>query len=216
MYRSVVVQMLPEWTLPYFTENYTGPYLSDGRFQSSVEGGQAPPRSQLDALSREHDTSYARSRRAQDRRKADLVYYRATRKMGWFPRLAGDIVLYGNDPARLFGFGHSGSAGSSSLGGGGENMGNENGRERAQRLRVENGQDNLRKVATVDTLAPAVCYMPDGSLHGEQPLGYSYNSNASYDPGTANSSQEYIGHSLGGGKQVSSALRPRRRRRLHR
>jgi len=211
--------MLPEWTLPYFTENYTGPYLSDGRFQSSVEDGKAPPRSRLDALSREHDSAYARSKTSRDRRKADLAYFRATRTMGWFPRLAGDIVLYGNDPARLFGLGYSDS-GSSGVDGGGANMGNENGRERATRLREETRQDEKLPIWAVDSAVvppqAVVCYMPDGTLKGEPAVGsQSLQQPRQYIPDLHASgvSDEYTGPSLGGGRTVSTALRRGQRRR---
>jgi len=201
--------MLPEWTLPYFNENYTGPYLSDGRFQSSVANGKAPPRSKLDALSRDHDSAYALSRSEKDRRKADLVYYRKTRTMGWFPRLAGNIVLYGNDPARLVGFGYSGSSGDSSGDGGGANMGNENGRERADRLRSESQQKSSSEIAVgsmVSENAPVVYYEPDGSFNRVRP-------EVAQTSFMASVSDEYRGTSQGGGSNVSSALRPRRRRR---
>jgi len=93
---------LPEWTLPYFSENYTGPYLSDGKIQSSVANGRALPKSRLDILSRDHDTAYNLSTSDDDRRKADRIYHTKTRGMSFVPRFAGDIVLHGNDPMQLF------------------------------------------------------------------------------------------------------------------
>jgi len=94
---------LPEWTLPYFSENYTGPFLSDGKLQASVANGRAPPKSKLDRLSRAHDTDYALAKNDADRRKADRVYHTATRGMSLVPRFAGDLVLHWNDPMQLFG-----------------------------------------------------------------------------------------------------------------
>jgi len=113
-----------EWSWPYFQENYTGPWLSNGEFQASVAYGKVEPNSRLDALSRDHDTAYALSKTAGARRKADRVYYRKTRDMSWFPRLAGNIVLYGNDPLSFLGMGYHSDSSSSSSGGGGINMGN--------------------------------------------------------------------------------------------
>jgi hypothetical protein len=121
--------MTPEWTWPYFQENYTGPWLSDGKFQSSVAHGRRKPNSKLDALSRDHDTAYALSKTDAQRRKADRVYYRKTRDMSWFPRLAGNIVLYGNDPLLLLGLDRFPGAGSRSKVGGGINMGNDSSRD---------------------------------------------------------------------------------------
>lgn len=95
--------MEPEWTLPYWSENYTGPFLSDGKFHKSVANGKASPKSKLDRLSRIHDTAYALCKDAGCLRKADRAYHQATRSMSWFPRLAGDLVLYWNDPSNLFG-----------------------------------------------------------------------------------------------------------------
>ncbi len=122
--------MEPEWTWPYFQENYTGPWLSDGKIQSSVAHGKTKPRSKLDRLSREHDTAYALARSAQEQRNADLKYYKLTREMSWFPRLAGNLVLYVNDPTQIF----------NAMAGWGENMGNTSGKERADKLRKENNQ----------------------------------------------------------------------------
>jgi len=94
---------LPEWSLPYFSENYTGPFLSDGKFQASVANGRAPPKSRLDRLSRAHDTAYFLAKNDADRRKADRIYHKATRDMSLVPRFAGDLVLHWNDPMQLFG-----------------------------------------------------------------------------------------------------------------
>lgn len=87
----------PEYTLPYVNENYTGPYLSDGKFQNSVYFGDAEPKSKLDALSRLHDTAYATFADYGHRTAADSIYNEEAKKLeSIFPQLAGAAVLYGN------------------------------------------------------------------------------------------------------------------------
>jgi len=94
---GVIMSKRPTWSLPYFQENYTGPYLSDGKIQPSVAFGKTEPRSELDAISRDHDTSYALFNDRANRRFADYVYWQRSRKLpGFFPKLAGAIVYYGN------------------------------------------------------------------------------------------------------------------------
>lgn len=84
-----------------FSGNYTGPYWSDGKFQESVAFGESEPLSQLDALSRLHDTAYATYKDRAHREAADLIYNeQATKLAGKFPELAGNLVLYGNYTAR--------------------------------------------------------------------------------------------------------------------
>lgn len=115
---------LPDWTLPYISENYTGPWLSDGKIQSSVANGKSKPKSKLDALSREHDTAYAVHKDRKNRYQADLVYQRGTEKIGGFvPRAAGYAVRYLNQ----LGDGNHlrdtvGNLRGSLIGGGGVNM----------------------------------------------------------------------------------------------
>lgn len=115
---------LPDWTLPYFSENYTGPWLSDGRIQESVAHGKSKPKSKLDALSREHDTAYAVHKDRKHRYQADLSYQQGTTKIGGFvPRAAGYAVRYLNQ----FGDGRtlrdtSGNLRGSLKGGGGVKM----------------------------------------------------------------------------------------------
>jgi hypothetical protein len=86
---------LPEWSLPY-TDNYTGPLWSDGRFQASVAQGKSQPKTKLDKLSKAHDRSYALSGGYMDRLRADLVYYRDSRGMSLAPSLIGAMPLVGN------------------------------------------------------------------------------------------------------------------------
>lgn len=88
---------LPDYTLPYVSENYTGPYLSNGQYQSSVAFGDVEPKSKLDALSRLHDTAYATYADYGHRTAADVIYNAEAKKLeSLFPQLAGSIVLYGN------------------------------------------------------------------------------------------------------------------------
>ncbi len=77
--------------------NYTGPYISDGIFQTSVEFGSATPKDQLDALSRLHDSAYAKYKDFGHRKAADVIYANEARKLiGLYPELAGLAVKYGN------------------------------------------------------------------------------------------------------------------------
>jgi len=84
-----------------YTGNYTGPYWSDGKFQESVEWGDSDPQSQLDYLSRQHDSAYARYKDNKHREAADAIYNREAQKLKEkFPSLAGNLVLYGNYAGR--------------------------------------------------------------------------------------------------------------------
>lgn len=84
-----------------FAGNYTGPYWSDGKLQPSVEFGTADPQSELDALSRLHDTAYAHYKDRAHREAADEIYEREAKALvGKFPSLAGNMVLHGNYLAR--------------------------------------------------------------------------------------------------------------------
>lgn len=86
-----------ESSLPYLDENYTGPYLSDGKIQTSVEFGEALPQSKLDKLSRLHDSAYAHWEDTNHREAADRIYKKEAQDLvGLFPQLAGDVVEYGN------------------------------------------------------------------------------------------------------------------------
>lgn len=84
-----------------FSGNYTGPYWSDGKFQTSVEFGSTDPQSELDKLSRLHDSAYARYVDRNHREAADEIYARDAKVLaGKFPELAGNIVQYGNYASR--------------------------------------------------------------------------------------------------------------------
>ncbi len=88
-----------EWTMPY-TDSFTGPGWSDGKFQSSVAFGKKKPKSKTDWLSREHDTGYALCRDYTCLDNFDRMYYDRTRGMSLFPRVQGSLVYYGNKPGR--------------------------------------------------------------------------------------------------------------------
>lgn len=115
---------LPDWTTPYLSENYTGPMLSDGKFQESVANGKAKPKSKLDRLSRTHDHAYAVYKDRKHRYQADVDYQAGANKIGGFvPRAAGFAVRYLNQ----FGDGRTlrdttGNLRGALKGGGGENM----------------------------------------------------------------------------------------------
>jgi hypothetical protein len=82
--------------------NYTGPFWSDGKIQSSVEWGKEDPESQLDFLSRQHDSAYAHYKgQPKMLEAADEIYAENAKKLvGQFPHLAGNLVQYGNYTGR--------------------------------------------------------------------------------------------------------------------
>jgi len=77
-------------------ENYIGPYWSDGKWQESVEFGDKPALSGVDAASRLHDSAYAHYTDEAHRIAADEIYSDTLRKLN--EPLAGlaDVPLYGN------------------------------------------------------------------------------------------------------------------------
>lgn len=80
-----------------FAGNYTGPNWSNGIWQESVEFGDTDPKSELDALSRLHDSAYAKYKDNAHREAADMIYEKEAKALvGRFPHLAGDLVLHGN------------------------------------------------------------------------------------------------------------------------
>jgi hypothetical protein len=86
-----------------FAGEYTGPYWSNGKIQESVEWGDQDPKSQLDWLSRQHDSAYAHFKDAKHREAADLLYMKEAKKLaGKYPELAGNLVGYGNYTGRQF------------------------------------------------------------------------------------------------------------------
>ncbi len=83
--------------------NYTGPYISNGQFQESVEFGDVEPKDYLDALSRLHDSIYAKWDDRLHRSVGDIMYTQAAQKLeGLFPQLAGGLVSYGNQTINSF------------------------------------------------------------------------------------------------------------------
>ncbi len=97
--RGEVEQYDSEWTFPY-TDNYTGPNWSDGKWQASVAYGKTKPKSLLDAYSRDHDTAYALCRDTKCLDDADKLYFDSTRSMSFTPRLIGSLPYYFNSPLR--------------------------------------------------------------------------------------------------------------------
>jgi hypothetical protein len=80
-----------------YTGNYTGPYWSNGKIQPSVEWGDQDPQNELDYLSRQHDSAYAKFPDEKHREAADRIYNEEAQKLAKkFPSLAGNLVLYGN------------------------------------------------------------------------------------------------------------------------
>ncbi len=85
------------------SDGYTGPYISDNKFQTSVEFGEHEALSELAYLSRMHDTAYAHWKDRDHREAADQLYNeRAQQIVGRFPHLAGNAVMYGNYAKRQF------------------------------------------------------------------------------------------------------------------
>lgn len=78
-------------------QRYTGPWVSNGKFQESVAFGDQAPLGALDSFSRLHDTAYALYEPGIMRKAADSVYHdRVSNLPGKLPSIAGDAVLYGN------------------------------------------------------------------------------------------------------------------------
>ncbi len=79
-----------------FGQNYTGPYISNGKFQKSVAFGESVPLSATDSFSRLHDTSRVYYGPGGHRTAADSLYRERVKGLGKIPSLAGDAVLYGS------------------------------------------------------------------------------------------------------------------------
>jgi len=77
-----------------FGVNYTGPYISNGEVQTSVEFGDKEPKNELDKLSRLHDSAYAHWTDLQHREMADIIYEEEAEKIG--RGLVGAIPRVGN------------------------------------------------------------------------------------------------------------------------
>lgn len=83
-----------------FQANYTGPYLSDGKFQSSVEFGETLPIDKWDAFSRLHDSAFKKWDDYGHRTAANSIYNEWMKENPSFSKsVAGFLVLYGNQLA---------------------------------------------------------------------------------------------------------------------
>lgn len=80
-----------------FQANYTGPYLSDGKFQSSVEFGEKQPIDRWDAFSRLHDSAFKKWDDYGHRTAANSIYNEWMKENPTTSKsIAGFLVLYGN------------------------------------------------------------------------------------------------------------------------
>lgn len=77
-------------------ENYIGPHWSDGKWQESVEFGNAPALSEVDAASRLHDSAYAHFKDEAHRIAADEIYSKTLKKLKEKYAFLADVPLYGN------------------------------------------------------------------------------------------------------------------------
>jgi len=79
-------------------QNYTGPYISDGKFQKSVAFGDSKPLSALDSISRLHDTAYVYyGNDVGHLMAADSLYNERAKQIGGSTApLAGAVVTFGN------------------------------------------------------------------------------------------------------------------------
>lgn len=88
-------ERLPEWLMPY-NDNYTGPFWSDGKWQTSTSRGKSRPKSKLDVRSMRHDADYATCLGYDCLEAADYRYLYNTRHMSFVPRNIGRMPYYGN------------------------------------------------------------------------------------------------------------------------
>lgn len=79
-----------------YLPNYTGPYISDGKFQTSVKFGNAVPKDRLDKLSRLHDTAFKEFSDYGHRTAANSIYHNDAKGGNTMSQIAGAAVLYGN------------------------------------------------------------------------------------------------------------------------
>lgn len=79
-----------------YLPNYTGPYISDGKFQTSVKFGSAVPKDRLDKLSRLHDTAFKEFSDYGHRTAANSIYHNDAKSGNTMSQIAGAAVLYGN------------------------------------------------------------------------------------------------------------------------
>jgi hypothetical protein len=82
-------------------DQYTGPYISDGKLQESVEFGMSKPDDIVDRASRLHDTAYAHFSDTEHRMAADAIYYETLRNVpGLKAAAARSAVMQGNQVLR--------------------------------------------------------------------------------------------------------------------
>lgn len=91
---NIIIAMNPETLVG---QRYTGPWISNNKFQSSVAFGDQAPLGALDSFSRLHDTARAVYQPGTMWKASDSLYHdRVSKLPGTIPSLAGDAVLYGN------------------------------------------------------------------------------------------------------------------------
>lgn len=166
---------LPDWTWPY-TDCFTGPYWSDGKFQASVANGDCVPKSKLDRCSKKHDNTVHGITDLDILDQSDIDYARCAFAIrSWPARAIGTLpYLFNKQPrnaerlANLVGLG------------GRSKMGNTN--KNGQRLRGSTylGMDLMKNTKVTRTAQPTlppisevytgngneniVCYAPDESV----------------------------------------------------
>jgi hypothetical protein len=130
---------MPEFDLAH--NYYTGPYYSDGKFQSSVADGTKIPVSKVDYNSRIHDASYYHAQSYDDLTAADRVYSDAADNFHGLAWIIGKAPLYGNFIPRLLERFEKPYTPRDSLGGeNNTNMGN------ALLVANSNANENLRQI----------------------------------------------------------------------
>jgi len=77
----------------YGTSNYTGPYISNGHYQASVEFGSVKPSSKLDAVSRLHDSAYAKWSDRIHKAAADEIFSYQAKRMGSIPAKLSSFLV---------------------------------------------------------------------------------------------------------------------------
>lgn len=76
--------------------NYLGPYISDGKFQTSVQYGKTRPSDYLDAQARLHDSAYATFKDYGRRRASDSLFSERTKGESLVGAVSAGAVGYGN------------------------------------------------------------------------------------------------------------------------
>lgn len=193
-----------EWSLPY-TDNYTGPYWSDGKFQKSVVSGRKKPMTLLDSYSEEHDKWSALCKSDACLNAADDLYELQTSNMSFFPRMIGKIPKTFNKPAREL-----------MRWVGGENKSKMNVWEvpdvvsEKVNFRPKNSVHN--ELYKVDNLAPTAVYTPQGEtvpIENQQKFAQSFD-NVVVQP--QDTSQQWLGGNSRGLTRRDFALSRKRKK----